>query len=161
MVVEFYLATLILCRFGPAEQAINAIYLLSEHPDQICTAIVKELSTSLFPPNHNSSEPSVQGEDVVSSSMLNRFLFVVGHVALKQLVHIEEIQAELRRRRVAAKEEGDKSPKGKKKGVEVDNIEQELGTEAAAAETEVCGGNLTITKYGESNLTLTVVFRVT
>jgi hypothetical protein len=47
-----------------------------------------------------------------SAQELSKFFFALGHVALKQLVHIEEIQSELRRRREAAEKE--KSDKGKK-----------------------------------------------
>lgn len=35
-------------RFGVAEQAINAIYLLSEQPDKVCDDIIKTLTSRVF-----------------------------------------------------------------------------------------------------------------
>jgi condensin complex subunit 1 len=39
---------LLFSRFGVAEQAINAIYLLGEQPDKICDDIIKNLTIKVF-----------------------------------------------------------------------------------------------------------------
>lgn len=128
-----FLIFLFFPRFSPAEQAINAIFMLSEHPDQICSKFVKGLSSLIFlkqkeegerakkdkkgkgkkggdeeMEDEDKSEEDKDGEDEeeegeeedeqkdnegaykrkCSTSLLSRFLFVLGHVALKQLVRI-------------------------------------------------------------------------
>jgi condensin complex subunit 1 len=40
--------TYLLPRFGMAEQAINTIYLLGEHPDQLCNELIKNLTRRAF-----------------------------------------------------------------------------------------------------------------
>ena len=64
-------------------------------------------------------------------SDLSKFFFILGHIALKQLVYIEEIQTELRKRRAA----NEKSAQGKKKESKT-AIEAELALETATEETE-------------------------
>jgi condensin complex subunit 1 len=39
---------LLLPRFGVAEQAINAIYLLGEQPEKVCDGIIKNLTSRVF-----------------------------------------------------------------------------------------------------------------
>ena len=88
-------------RYGATEQAINTIYVLSEKPDQICAAIIKDIAFSIFP-QIQPNAPQVNTEHLECSvADLSKFFFVVGHVALKQLVHIEEIHSEIRKRRSA------------------------------------------------------------
>ena len=126
--------------FPAAEQAINAIYMLAENPDSICTPIIKFLAHIVFTKYEDKSVSSPkariqkiinkkdvndsdsddesenemeeegeveeeekgerEGERVgCSSNLLARFLFVVGHVALKHMQYLEEIQSELARRK--------------------------------------------------------------
>eukprot|EP01114_Cavostelium_apophysatum_P020600 TRINITY_DN6951_c0_g1_i3.p1 TRINITY_DN6951_c0_g1~~TRINITY_DN6951_c0_g1_i3.p1 ORF type:complete len:563 (+),score=200.65 TRINITY_DN6951_c0_g1_i3:667-2355(+) len=68
---------------------------------------------------------------VCSISDLSKFFFILGHVALKELVYIEEVQSEIRRRRSAAQEKATKKDKKAKSA-----IEEELGVAAAAEEQE-------------------------
>eukprot|EP01116_Phalansterium_solitarium_P025583 TRINITY_DN985_c0_g1_i5.p1 TRINITY_DN985_c0_g1~~TRINITY_DN985_c0_g1_i5.p1 ORF type:complete len:1640 (+),score=672.83 TRINITY_DN985_c0_g1_i5:197-5116(+) len=79
---------------------------------------------------------------------LSKLLFALGHVALKQIVHVDEIQAELRRRRADAdrskldaadgtkKRRAGKGGKGGKEAAGASTIEQELGVAQAAEEHE-------------------------
>jgi len=51
--------------FGLAEQAINTIYALGEHPDVLCTDIVKKLTLRAFSrrsKTENKSEPQTQSQ---------------------------------------------------------------------------------------------------
>jgi condensin complex subunit 1 len=75
--------------FPAAEQAVNAIYALAEQPDSLCTPMIKQLTQRVAKP---SSETS-------SSTHLSKLLFVVGHVALKHLQYLDDIQTELTRRK--------------------------------------------------------------
>jgi len=138
--------------YASAEQAINAIYVLSESPDKSCSSIIKDMAVEIFPSfNQDQNEASDLTNDVLNCSIsdLSKFVFALGHVALKQLVHIEEIQSELRKRR-SSKEKKAQEEKGKKKK---SAIEEELGVVEAAEETEgeflqekaereIVGGNL-------------------
>lgn len=46
--------------FGMAEQAINTIYALGEHPDELCSKIIKNLTRRAFP--RRAQEPAVGQE---------------------------------------------------------------------------------------------------
>ncbi|KAL3436046.1 armadillo-type protein [Aspergillus tetrazonus] len=102
--------------YGVAEQAISAIYALSKHPDVLCSDIVKRKTRSVFqpqtrPPSSRSSdnedgqrpgtastEKSVSGQKT-SSAALSQLLFVVGHIAIKQIVHLELCELDFKRRK--------------------------------------------------------------
>ncbi|KAI9146442.1 non-SMC mitotic condensation complex subunit 1-domain-containing protein [Paraphysoderma sedebokerense] len=115
--------------FGMAEQTINTMYLLAEHPDGLCTEIIKQLSQKVLdispgcpvsslslhlnaemPPSQGLSQqpsqpdgnlsqiraPSME-ECIADPLEVSKLLFVVGHVAIKQIVHLEHIEAEYKR----------------------------------------------------------------
>ena len=108
--------------FGLAEQAINTIYALGEHPDVLCNEIIKTLTRQAFTPQKPTStesteanpdamdedqpeevphEPSTQADNgnLGDSFELSKLLFVVGHVAIKQIAHLELIERELKRQK--------------------------------------------------------------
>lgn len=130
-------------RFGLAEQAINAIYLLGEQPDKVCDDIIKNLTGRVFnappesAPSDNASDigppPSPMAErseagdttmdvddaatvtaatprpkekssttDMGDAFKLSQLVFLVGHVAIKHIVHLELIERELKRRKEAS-----------------------------------------------------------
>ena len=70
----------------PVHQVINTVYRLAEQPDDICGELLKALAEPVLGPAAPATGASV---------LLERLLFVVGHVALKQLVHLDIIEAEL------------------------------------------------------------------
>jgi condensin complex subunit 1 len=115
--------------YGVAEQAIGAIYVLSKHPDVICSEVVRRVTKRVFAsqsrpqsrPTTSSSveEPSQMQtptkvaeeaqEEVAeeaaptkkqnSALALSQLLFVVGHIAIKQIVHLELCELEFKRRK--------------------------------------------------------------
>ncbi|KAJ8320625.1 hypothetical protein KUTeg_002212 [Tegillarca granosa] len=175
-----------------AEQAINVIYKLAEHPDSISSTIIKKLSEEVVKStqkdqtssgsqpsqdndkeqqssqdNDNDIQQSQNGQDsqqssqeknsdegsTYSSVILTRLLSVVGHVAFRQLVHLDtSVFGELKRRHAvqeskkdSAREtkKHDKTPKpsasdtpsaSKTKESTTEAIEDELGLAGAAAE---------------------------
>lgn len=116
-----------------AEEAINTIYALSEHPEHLAEKLIETIGNSTFSRNSDQNKPSE-----ISPSAVSKFLFLLGHIAVKQLVHIEDIQKVIRQRREESSQNSKNSKKhtGKKKQTA---IEQELGQdiENAAAETEI------------------------
>lgn len=112
--------------FGVAEQAISAIYVLSKHPDVLCSEILRRKIKYVFAPRI-SSRPSSSRSDVEEASQvpgpaeeaapeppkevqpqppkqnsalaLSQLLFIVGHVAIKQIVHLELCELEFKRRK--------------------------------------------------------------
>jgi condensin complex subunit 1 len=111
--------------YGVAEQAIGAIYVLSKHPDVICSGILRRVTKRVFsaysqprPTTSSSAEESSQlpseiedaaPEDAAeeeplpqkqnSALALSQLLFVVGHIAIKQIVHLELCELEFKRRK--------------------------------------------------------------
>ncbi|KAH7118909.1 armadillo-type protein [Dendryphion nanum] len=117
--------------FGVAEQAISAIYVLSKHPDVLCSEIIRRKTKYVFAP-HTKTVPEVpeaedatqilaSGDDDVEMEdapietatsdntperpkqnpalTLSQLLFIVGHIAIKQIVHIELCELEFKRRK--------------------------------------------------------------
>jgi condensin complex subunit 1 len=122
--------------FGMAEQVINAVYGLGEHPDTFCNEVIKKLTIRAFSRPKKSAEsagdlpaekdsdamnedhpgdttigsadmsmcdptPATQddGEDLGEAFELSQLLFVVGHVAIKQIVFLELVEREWKRQK--------------------------------------------------------------
>ncbi|KAG4430499.1 hypothetical protein IFR05_014023 [Cadophora sp. M221] len=107
--------------YGVAEQAINAIYTLSKHPDTLCSGILRRKTKYVFQKRTaKTSEPEEPvGEDtqmvspppeepieaepkLKGSIALSQLLFIVGHVAIKQIVHLELCELDFKRRKAEA-----------------------------------------------------------
>jgi condensin complex subunit 1 len=121
--------------FGVAEQAISAIYVLARHPDVLCSEILRRKTKQVFPAQPQSrptsSGSSVKDPDEMdvdepqevpveeqpappmkkqnSASTLSQLLFIVGHIAIKQIVHLELCEQEFKRRK--AEKEKTAAPK--------------------------------------------------
>lgn len=73
--------------FTVYEQSINAIYALAENPDLICEILLKDVYSEAI---ENTSS------NKASSFLLAKLCFIIGHVALQQLIHLERIEKNLR-----------------------------------------------------------------
>lgn len=104
--------------YGVAEQAISAIYALSKHPDILCSEILRRKTRHVFkkrtsptsdanvaeetsgapptPPFEAQGEPESEQKGSIALSQL---LFIVGHVAIKQIVHLELCELDFKRRK--------------------------------------------------------------
>ncbi|KAI5293659.1 Condensin complex subunit [Ascosphaera acerosa] len=107
--------------YGVAEQAINAIYALARHPDVVCGDIIRRKTYAVFTQQTASDQSSTPADEmtglgddtsatpqaaVLSSPVpLSQLLFVVGHVAIRQIAHMEMCELDFKRR----KAEHDKS----------------------------------------------------
>ncbi|KAK5075159.1 condensin complex non-SMC subunit Cnd1 [Lithohypha guttulata] len=127
--------------YGMAEQAISAIYLLSEHPDVLCSEVLRQKTKKVFSHTHdrqsiptspppeadegadadpmdvdqpeNSTHNNMTFQPETQQSMpqeaetnpkdaalaLSQLLFSVGHVAIKQIVHLELCELDFKRRK--------------------------------------------------------------
>ncbi|KAH0845504.1 hypothetical protein AYO21_09600 [Fonsecaea monophora] len=115
--------------YGMAEQAISAIYVLSDHPDVLCSEVLRQKTRLVFqqtkdlPSLSRSSSPEpdamdIDGEEPVTnpetephepepvetkqekpSIALSQLLFAVGHIAIKQIVHLELCELDFKRRK--------------------------------------------------------------
>ncbi|KAK2747305.1 Condensin complex subunit [Myotisia sp. PD_48] len=107
--------------YGLAEQAISAIYILAKHPDNLCSDIIRRKTNAVFrdhsmrrsseceeisrPGSSNDDDkPARQKATVVELSQL---LIIVGHIAIKQIVHLELCELDFKRRK--AEQEKEKS----------------------------------------------------
>ncbi|UKZ75654.1 hypothetical protein TrVFT333_003344 [Trichoderma virens FT-333] len=131
--------------YGVAEQAINAIYALSKHPDILCSAIIRRKAKQVF--GRSSSRPASRDEnmtghhisdptspDAMPSSpqktakrdnaiALSQLLFIVGHVAIKQIVHLELCELDFKRRKQEKEKQAPaKADKDKEDADELDLI---------------------------------------
>ncbi|OWB55687.1 hypothetical protein B5S28_g1563 [[Candida] boidinii] len=78
--------------FGMAEEALNAVYTIASHPDSIASNILKIKSKEVF---------STTGKDE-SVHSLSQLIFLVGHIALKTIIHLEKCEAEFKKKKMAA-----------------------------------------------------------
>ncbi|KAH0543293.1 hypothetical protein FGG08_002356 [Glutinoglossum americanum] len=102
--------------FGVAEQAIGAIFVLSKHPDTLCSDILRRKTKSVFSQRSSSfhQEPTDDEEDPITQDeqphetidskskgapALSQLLFIVGHIAIKQIVHLELCELDFKRRK--------------------------------------------------------------
>lgn len=127
--------------FGFAEQAIGALYVFVEQPDVICGNLIKKLAGNVFAVNSTTEdeidaiatalsaakinkektddleEPHPQQNEIddnIESNPLElaQLIFVVGHVAIKQIVHLENIESEWKRRKLVKDSGSDKKTHG-------------------------------------------------
>ncbi|OLL22186.1 Condensin complex subunit 1 [Neolecta irregularis DAH-3] len=113
---------------GLAEQAINAIYALAQHPDILCSQIITTKAKAAFqlPTEQTQSQQDIPS--IPTTVKLSHLFFVVGHVAIKQIVHIEACEMEFKRRKAAsekAKKDSGLSDKNEPAG---DDLEMVGGT---------------------------------
>ncbi|KAI5952417.1 cnd1 [Candida jiufengensis] len=78
--------------FSVAEQAINAIFKISSDPVVVCSDIIRDKSKDVF-----SNNP-----DQLRSFALSQLLFLVGHVAIKSIVYLESLEAQFKKKKIAA-----------------------------------------------------------
>ncbi|KAF8644919.1 hypothetical protein AX16_008201 [Volvariella volvacea WC 439] len=174
--------------FGMAEQAINTIYALGEHPDILCNEIIKKFTLRVFsrsqsqsqsqPQEENAApkeadpdamdedqpEPTQAPDEVMAQDStqaqsgekkivgdafeLSQLLFIVGHVAIKQIVFLELVEREWKRQKdekQAAEKQASRNDPRSKEGEELDqvvgNAEDEIGERIAAVrESELLYG---------------------
>lgn len=188
--------------YGVAEQAINAIYAISKHPDVLCSEIIRHKTKAVFSPQRprsNSDErpgsrdsqksaQSVQaskddqaapesadamdidegGETTAAATpaspqkvtpqepspqkpqkakrdnaiALSQLLFIVGHVAIKQIVHLELCELDFKRRKqekekvAAAEKAAEAESRRTSKNVEKDKEDPEDELDLIGGTTE-------------------------
>lgn len=158
--------------YGLAEQAIGAIYNLSKHPDVLCSEIIRRKTKAVFAvtraptqePEPETSQPDIDGdiemsdgpiepeapapqataadESAGSAVALSQLLFTVGHVALKQIVHLELCEQDFKRRK-AAKEKANPPPSATKANTKTSSAKKGDGQKeepTAEEELDLIGG---------------------
>jgi condensin complex subunit 1 len=135
--------------YGVAEHALNAIYTLSKHPDVLCSDILRRKTRFVFAPHLQqcppSSHASVNAEEEQqrpgtastegqeskpkpASAALSQLLYVVGHVAIKQIVHLELCELDFKRRKVEQEKNKAAAAPQKEDNVEEDELDLIGGT---------------------------------
>ncbi|KAL6721200.1 condensin complex non-SMC subunit Cnd1 [Lecanora helva] len=128
--------------FGVAEQAIGAIYTLSKHPDTLCSEILRRKTKHVFQPRSRSDAmEGIEGQGGLQtpppeesetpqkvSSALTQLLFIVGHVAIKQIVHLELCEQDFKRRKAEKEKTKANSSPVKAAGIEQDEMDLIGGT---------------------------------
>ncbi|KAL9125563.1 MAG: hypothetical protein Q9217_005244 [Psora testacea] len=152
--------------YGVAEQAIGAVYTLAKHPDTLCSEILRRKTKHVFQPpgapidtdamegiEDGTGLPSPPPEDFEGkqkgSLALSQLLFIVGHIAIKQIVHLELCELDFKRRKAEKDKTG--SP-GKSASVD----EQELDLIGGTTEDDFTEAMAHIRErellYGENSL---------
>jgi condensin complex subunit 1 len=132
--------------FGVAEQAIGAVYTLSKYPDTLCSEILRRKTKHVFQaprggPKLDAMEgiegqsglqtpPPEEPEGLQKPSLaLSQLLFIVGHIAIKQIVHLELCEMDFKRRKAEKeKTKGASSSPVKSTGIDQDELDLIGGT---------------------------------
>ncbi|KAJ2969964.1 hypothetical protein NQ176_g8406 [Zarea fungicola] len=151
--------------YGVAEQAINAIYAVSKHPDTLCSDIIRRKTRHVF--STSQSRPASRDETQALPDMtmmdkprkrdnavaLSQLLFIVGHVAIKQIVHLELCELDFKRRKQEKeKQAAAEKEKEKEEGDELDLIGGTTEDDFTEAMTHIRERELL---YGPSSLLAT------
>ncbi|WPH00516.1 putative subunit of condensin protein complex [Acrodontium crateriforme] len=158
--------------YGMAEQAIGAIYVLSKHPDVLCSEILRRKTRTVFASKARSPQADVEmsgmdddgdvemsdipdevpkplsapkdgetSDDGSAALALSQLLFTVGHIALKQIVHLELCEQDFKRRKAEKEKPKADAPSSakapaSKKGHKKDEDEDELDLMAGTNEDD-------------------------
>lgn len=163
--------------YGVAEQAVAAIYVLSQHPDVLCSEILRQKTRAVFqrtksapslsraaspdamdvdsmdidePEQLPSPPPEKVDEGQKPSVALSQLLFAVGHIAIKQIVHLELCELDFKRRKQEQEKNkpvANPSPRksmgpaaSKKKKTVAEEVEAEKEKEEEKDELDLIGG---------------------
>lgn len=96
-----------------AEQIINAIFILSSKPDEVCNQILRSRMDETF----NQQVPN-------KTTKLSQLLFIVGHIAIKTIIYLEKCEAEFKKKKIQMETENAKNKNKKDK----DELEMIGGT---------------------------------
>ncbi|XP_077268187.1 CAP-D2 condensin subunit isoform X3 [Temnothorax americanus] len=104
LLIDFFTSTEENAYISFATDALNAIYHLANQPDKL----INELLLDITEKGQLMNKDTDQASDV-SSTVLSKLLYIVGHVAIKQLVHLDvSIYKELKRRNMLREMQGKK-----------------------------------------------------
>ncbi|KAG0140938.1 hypothetical protein CROQUDRAFT_664491 [Cronartium quercuum f. sp. fusiforme G11] len=131
--------------FAMAEQALNTIYALADQPDMLASEIIKSMTLRTFETSLNEVEKaqteSMEIDEDTTSSQLNnkvrladsfklsQVIFIAGHTAIKQLVHLELVEREFKRRKTETDTKTKNNGKQKQTMTTVTTKEQHEGEE--------------------------------
>lgn len=76
--------------YSVAEQAIGAIYQISSEPDGVCSDLIKHKTRLVFVEVSSNELPMIS---------LSQLLFIVGHVAIKTIVHLEQLETQFKKKK--------------------------------------------------------------
>ncbi|CAH8360500.1 unnamed protein product [Eruca vesicaria subsp. sativa] len=91
--------------YATADKAISAIYMIHPTPEVLASTIIKKSLSTVFDvvgqdhAQNDTDENTVDFLTTVQVAKLSRFLFVVSHIAMNQLVYIESCVQKIRRQK--------------------------------------------------------------
>ncbi|KAI5965222.1 cnd1 [Candida pseudojiufengensis] len=94
--------------FSVAEQALNAIFKISSDPALVCSTLIQEKSKKVF----------LMDDEESKSMSLSQLLFLVGHIAIKSIVYLENLEGQFKKKKLATEakdtqaneEDGEENP---------------------------------------------------
>ncbi|PFH60173.1 hypothetical protein XA68_11361 [Ophiocordyceps unilateralis] len=130
--------------YGMTEQAINAIYAVSKHPDTLCSDVIRKKTRQVLGGSRSRpasrDETRVEPEAGTSNAVaLSQLLFIVGHVAIKQIVHLELCELDFKRRKQQQQQQ-QQQPAAAAAAAAAANKAPEQRTKDEADELDLIGG---------------------
>lgn len=93
------------------EQGLNAVYQISSQPEAVYSAIIRQRCKQVFEEDRST---------VSRVSLLSLLLFIVGHVALKTIIHLEKLEADFKRKKQKVESNGQEGNKDKQPNEEAE-----------------------------------------
>eukprot|EP00127_Corallochytrium_limacisporum_P000685 Clim_evm4s23 gene=Clim_evmTU4s23 len=104
-----------------AEQVINMLYVLADQPDVVVEKLLFAITEIIFAPE----------DGHLDSAALTVFCALIGHVALQQIIHMERVEAQMKKLNAEKASKQKKEVKTKKGR---STIEEEMGLNVAAVD---------------------------
>ncbi|XP_041979306.1 condensin complex subunit 1 [Aricia agestis] len=98
-----------------AGNSIDVIYAICDTPDVLCTKLLSDMYKKI----QETMVKDAENEEDISmpTELLTRFIFVLGHIALQQLIYLDiSVYSELRRRNQVREERKEEEKRKKKAG---------------------------------------------
>lgn len=87
--------------FEMAEQAIYAVFRITNQPEEVCAEVIKFKALEVF---------DVQSSE--QATAMSQLLFIVGHVAIKTIEHLERLETQFKLRKHALESKKEKNDTG-------------------------------------------------
>ncbi len=81
--------------YGACEQAIATVFALHPQPEVLSSELLKSMITAVFAGNGNGTGQQLNSH--CDAAALSKLFFVAGHTAVKMLVHLEAVEARIKK----------------------------------------------------------------
>ncbi|ODV94420.1 hypothetical protein PACTADRAFT_45056 [Pachysolen tannophilus NRRL Y-2460] len=121
--------------YSIAEQAVSAIYGISQAPDEVCTEIIKRKTVEVLGDSENNNGAIIG---------LSQLLFIVGHVAIKTIVYLEKLETQFKKKKLQIEQSKTQNDED---GAQKENPDNELEMIGGTSEDDFADAVISIKEH--------------